>query len=273
MKIILKFIVYTFLFGVIIFISCKKEYSCENCSDQGHPPIARAGTDTTIILPIDSLRLDGSASSDPNGTITMYRWRKVAGPAAFNIISPSSVRTIVKNLIAGSYQFELKVTDDRGLFATDTVQVTVDSLNVINHAPIANAGPDLTITLPTNVATLYGSGSTDPDNNITNYQWTKISGPRSFSMANSNTVIAQVTSLVQGIYQFQLKVIDAGGLFSTDTMQVKIDPAPISALSGKEFIFENLIWEIDSLDLGPPGSVIVNVPPSDSFSVQNLIDM
>ena len=46
-----------------------------------------------------------------------------------------------------------------------------------NHAPIANAGNDTTIVLPANTAILNASLSTDPDNNIKSYQWTKISGP------------------------------------------------------------------------------------------------
>ena len=36
----------------------------------------------------------------------------------------------------------------------------------VNQPPVANAGPDITITLPTNTATLSGSG-TDPDGTIT----------------------------------------------------------------------------------------------------------
>jgi hypothetical protein len=35
-----------------------------------------------------------------------------------------------------------------------------------NHPPIANAGPDQTITLPTNTVSVNGSSSSDPDNNI-----------------------------------------------------------------------------------------------------------
>ena len=113
----------------------------------------------------------------------------------------------------GTYRFELKVTDNGGLSAKDTVQVIVNDSASTNRPPVANAGADQTITLPTNTVTLNGSGSTDPDNNITSYTWTKISGPSSFNIANANAVQTQVTNLVQGIYQFELKVTDAGGLF------------------------------------------------------------
>ena len=91
-----------------------------------------------------------------------------------------------------------------------------------NYSPVANAGVDQTITLPLNTITLDGGKSTDPNNNITGYQWTEISGPSSFTIANANAVQTQVTNLVPGIYQFELKVTDARGLLDKDTTQVTV---------------------------------------------------
>ena len=110
-------------------------------------------------------------------------------------------------------KFELKVTDDEGASARDTVMITVDSIATSNHPPVACAGADRTITLPTDTVTLDGSCSTDPDNNITSYLWTKIAGPASLTIANANAVTTQVSNLTEGVYQFELKVTDAGGLF------------------------------------------------------------
>jgi hypothetical protein len=93
-----------------------------------------------------------------------------------------------------------------------------------NHAPIANAGSDTTIILPANTAILNASLSTDPDNNIKSYQWTKISGPIC-NIANTNAAQTQVTNLTAGVYIFELKVIDAGDLFDKDTMQVNVNNA------------------------------------------------
>jgi len=55
-----------------------------------------------------------------------------------------------------------------------------------NKAPTANAGTDITITLPTNQVSLNGVG-TDSDGSIASYQWTKISGPTSFQLSGANT--------------------------------------------------------------------------------------
>ena len=58
------------------------------------------------------------------------------------------------------------------------MQVTVNTVLNINPniPPVANAGIDQTITLPTNIVLLNGSG-TDADGTIVSYAWTKISGP------------------------------------------------------------------------------------------------
>ena len=219
--------------GVIISFSCQKEISCENCNENNNKlPIAIAGSDQVITLPTDSTLLDGRSSSDPDGRISSYLWTKVSGPAFFNIIKPSDSTTKVRALIAGIYQFELKVTDNGGLSAKDTMKVIVSDPGQPNRPPVANAGVDQTITLPNNTITLNGSGSTDPDNNITSYAWTKISGPSSFTISNATSIQTQVTNLGQGIYRVELKVTDAGGLFSKDTMQVTVNvaqPGPCAA--------------------------------------------
>ena len=206
----------------VIFFSCRKEKSCEGCRENNKPPIAVAGPDQVITLPTDSISLDGSTSKDPDGTISEWRWTKISGPASFNITNSVVARTVVKNLITGTYQFELKVTDNGGLFAKDTVQVIVNNASQPNRLPVANAGADQTINLPVNSITVNGSGSSDPDNNITNYAWTKISGPSFFNIANATAAQTLITNLEQGVYQFQLKVTDAERLSSNDTVQINI---------------------------------------------------
>ena len=221
MKIVLYLSV---LATVMCFISCRKgNFPCETCNETNKPPIASAGPDQTITLPADSILLDGSASSDPDGTITVWLWTKISGPATFTINNPAASKTVVKNLIRGVYQYELTVKDDKGLSAKDTIQVIVNDPSQPNHPPVANAGADQTITLPTNSVNLDGSGSTDPDNNITNYTWKKISGSFAFNIVNPNAIQTQVNNLFQGVYEFELKVTDAGGLFSKDTVRAIVN--------------------------------------------------
>ena len=49
-----------------------------------------------------------------------------------------------------------------------------------NKSPIAVAGPDQVITLPTDSVLPDGSSSSDPDGRISEWLWATISGPASF---------------------------------------------------------------------------------------------
>src|SRR5678815_2944581 len=110
---------------VTIFLSCEKDPPCQGCNKGNKSPVAIAGPDQVITLPTDSISLDGSASSDPDGTISEWLWTKISGSASFNIANSNAIQTQVINLIEGIYRFELKVIDAGGLFSKDTVQVTV----------------------------------------------------------------------------------------------------------------------------------------------------
>ncbi len=92
------------------------------------PPFAKAGADTIIVLPADSMVLDGRASKDPDGRIVAFKWTKISGPASFNIDGDAVAKTVVKNLLLGTYEFQLSVTDNEGLSANDTMRIIVDSM-------------------------------------------------------------------------------------------------------------------------------------------------
>ena len=179
------------------------------------PPVANAGPDKYIVLPANSITLDGSGSSDPDGSIASYLWTKLTGGAA-TITSSTSVTTTVTGLVNGHYTFQLKVTDNGGAFTYDTMALYV------NQKPTANiAGNPITITLPVDSVLLNGSGSTD-DDGIQSYAWSKVSGPGSpniFTPAVSSTKVTGLSTA--GVYVFQLIVTDWGG--AKDTAQVTVN--------------------------------------------------
>jgi Secretion system C-terminal sorting domain/PKD domain len=189
-------------------------------------PIANAGADITITLPTNTATLDGSASSDPDGSITSYAWTKISGPAQFTIANGSTTSTGVSNLVQGVYSFRLQVTDNSGATASDTVKVTVNAVPPGNQPPIANAGTDIIITLPTNIITLNGTASNDPDGTIAAYAWTRVSGPAQFTIANAGAASTVLSNLVQGVYTFRLQVLDNGGATASDTITVTVNAAP-----------------------------------------------
>jgi hypothetical protein len=222
MKFILTFL-FSFFLTCLILNSCKKELSCEDCGGENMPPLAKAGRDTIIILPVDSLLLDGSASKDPDGRITNYRWTKVSGPALAKINNDASAKTVVNNLSLGSYMFELNVTDNDGAFAADTIRIVVDSVVIPDHPPVANVGVDEIIILPVDSVLLDGEISYDPDGQIVSYKWAKISGPSSFKIVNPASVKTTADNLIKGVYEFELTVTDNTGLSAKDTTQITVE--------------------------------------------------
>ena len=96
--------------------------------------------------------------------------------------------------------------------------------NSQNWPPVAYAGNDQTITLPTSVVTFAGSGI-DPDGTITSYQWTKIAGPATFIITSPTAAQTAVNNLEEGEYIFELTVIDNQGAVGKDTILVTVKSA------------------------------------------------
>lgn len=223
-------------------------------------PVANAGADKEIRLPINKVTLDGSASYDPDGNIVSYTWSKISGPAAFNIQSPSAAKTDVTGLVQGVYVFRLTVKDDRNGTRTDDVQVTV--LEAINIPPVANVGSNIEIRLPKNNVTADGSKSSDSDGSITNYQWTKISGPAMFEIVTPFAAKTEIKNLVAGTYVFRLTVTDNKGAKSSADLQVKVLPAmnqPPVAVAGKDtsIVFPEGSYMLDGSASYDPDGVII----------------
>ena len=103
------------------------------------PPIANAGPDQTIEDingdTLEVVTINGSGSTDPDGNIVSYVWRK-NGNFYSNAASQSATQPI------GVHTFELTVTDDQGATSTDTVVVTVvaNAASVIIDNFSANPG-------------------------------------------------------------------------------------------------------------------------------------
>ncbi len=193
------------------------------------PPTANAGADQNITLPTNTVSLTGTGN-DPDGTITTYLWTKVAGPATGTITTANNAATTVTALVQGTYQFELKVTDNNGATGRDTMQVIVNPAAAVNIPPTAIAGADQNITLPTNTVSLTGTGN-DPDGTITTYLWTKVAGPATGTITTANNAATTVTRLIAGIYKFELKVTDNNGATGRDTMQVIVFAPNIAPLA------------------------------------------
>ena len=186
-------------------------------------PVANAGANKAITLPTNATSLNGSASTDADGTIASYQWQQISGPSASALSATNTAAINISNLQAGIYVYRLTVTDNDNATSTDEVSVTVNSLP--NEAPIANAGTNLVITLPTNSASLTGSGI-DTDGTIAGYQWQQISGPTTSTLSATTTATITVSNLQVGVYIYRLTVRDNDNATGTDNVTVTVNIAP-----------------------------------------------
>lgn len=95
-------------------------------------PQARGNYEYVTVSPGETLFLDGSASVDPDGAITEYRWDFGDGTLGIGRFAEYAYTE------AGIYQATLTVTDDTGNTSSDTFTVVVGS---INQAPRIVSAP------------------------------------------------------------------------------------------------------------------------------------
>jgi dienelactone hydrolase len=186
-------------------------------------PVANAGSDVNISYPTTSATLNGTGT-DADGSIVSYTWRNVSGPSTATLSNSTSASVSVSNLsTGGTYVLSLTVTDNNGATATDNVSIKV------NQTPVANAGSDRSITLPTSTISLTGSGS-DPDGSITGYKWSFSKGPVSPTLSNATSTTVSISGLtVAGQYVFAIKVTDNYGLVDYDHITVNVLPSTTTA--------------------------------------------
>ena len=92
-------------------------------------PTADAGADLADLEPWVDFTLDGSASTDPDGTIASVLWEHTAGAGTATIADPTALTTtasIAPDTFAEvAHTFQLTVTDNDGATDTDTATRTV----------------------------------------------------------------------------------------------------------------------------------------------------
>ena len=90
-------------------------------------PVANAGADRTVADSDresgESVTLDGTQSSDPDGTITAYEWFRQTGVETEEALGTGPTLTVT--LPDGANTIRLQVTDNVGGIASDTAIITV----------------------------------------------------------------------------------------------------------------------------------------------------
>ncbi|HEY3450472.1 MAG TPA: PKD domain-containing protein [Myxococcales bacterium] len=185
------------------------------------PPVAEAGADANVNEAV-LVFLDGALSSDPNGDPLGYLWAQTLGTAvALSGADTASPSFTSPSVVAASVlEFELTVSDGRGLTATDRVRVTV--ANDVNEAPAADAGVDASENEQVPV-TLSGTG-TDPNGDPLSYSWARTQGP-AVTLTGANTATPSFTTptvTADTVLEFELTVSDGKGGTGADRVRITV---------------------------------------------------
>ena len=185
------------------------------------PPSASAGPNRFLSLPTNSTTLNGTGSTDMDGSIATWAWTKLSGPTTYTLSNANTSIASLTNLVPGTYKFQLKVTDNLGAADSSTVNVDVAAVVPPNIPPLANAGANASVNLPTSSIALSGSG-TDVDGTITGYAWTQDSGPGTAVFSNAAIAGPTVSNLKAGRYIFRLTVTDNNGATNAATVEINV---------------------------------------------------
>lgn len=180
------------------------------------PPVADAGDDR-VILPDTYIKLDASGSSDPDGKIESYKWTEDG-------VELSTRRSFNKIFDAGRHEITLSVTDNDGDTGEDTLEI------LVNCAPIADAGPDMTVPEGTLVH-FNATNSSDPDGNTLYYEW-KEDGVGILNLAQSFDMVLPI-----GTHSIMLTLTDGYGATATDRVAIEVtavDQKPPIADAGSD---------------------------------------
>ncbi|WP_319523619.1 PKD domain-containing protein [uncultured Desulfosarcina sp.] len=186
-------------------------------------PVADAGPDQKVDEG-QVVTLNGLNSTDADDGIAEFHWNQIQGDEVVLSGADEGQASFTAPDVDESgvaLVFELHVTDYAGETTVDTCIVNV---TWVNEPPTADAGQAQTVN-EGDVVTLSGTGSTDPDDGIVQYQWQQTQGPAvtlSGSASDVATFTAPDIDAEGASLAFQLTVTDAGGLQDTASCLVTV---------------------------------------------------
>lgn len=189
-------------------------------------------SETTAVAGRHSARLDGTASTDPEGDSLTYHWDVVSAPAGSNptIQDASAGVTTFFSDTAGSYLVSLTV-DDGLKSATESFLIDV----AVNQSPIADASLTQTVVIAgPGFAVLDGTLSSDPDDTVLSYSWQVVASSNGTlpSISSRHSAVAYLAATLPGVYAIELAVAD-GATSDKDYVIVEVtgNQAPVADAS------------------------------------------
>jgi len=181
------------------------------------PPMARFTFSPSQPFVNDSVIFDGTSSSDPDGFITSWNWTF----QGTNTVTAQGAQVTVRFASARTFRVTLTVTDNQGA-SSSTFQDILVQQRPSNQPPIPRFTFNPQNPTVNQLVTFDASTSSDPDGQISSYQWDFQSDGR----VDQTGVIAQASFSRPGSYQVTLRVTDNGGLTNSTTQTVTVTQAP-----------------------------------------------
>jgi hypothetical protein len=182
-------------------------------------PVADAGPDQDVAVGA-TVQLDASGSSHPDGNALAFTWsldERPAGSTAELTRSTGPTSSFVAD-VAGDFEASVEVSDGT---RTDRDAVLVTASGLGNQPPTADAGSDVEVVVG-GVASLDGSGSSDPDGDTLSFAWAVDARPAGSvaPLQDPDTATPQLVPDVAGRYDLTLTV-DDGGAKASDGVVVR----------------------------------------------------
>ena len=213
------------------------------------PPVADAGGPYSVNQGV-ALTVDGSGSTDPDGSITDYAW-DCDTDGVVDASSASATNTCTYATI-GSYTATLTVTDAGGL--TDSATATV---TVTNTAPVANAGGPYLANQGAPVA-LDGSASSDADGSVVLWEW-DCDNDGTYELSSGSATGNSCTYANVGSPTIALRVTDNDGDTGTAVASATINNTPPTADAGPAYAgTKNFPIPLDGTGSSDPDGTLVS---------------
>jgi len=187
------------------------DYCTIDVRSDNRAPVAEAGSGGALPpCTVNPFTLGGWESHDPDGDSLTYSWSVVSAPtgadaALYGFDDPTRVDPQFTWDVAGEWTFQLQVNDGSQTSSPDIVTYLIGSEDD-NNSPTANAGGDQTVLVEANCSTssyvwtcddcaqttypLDGTGSSDPDGDTLNYNWSIEGDP--LEWVSSTSAVANI---------------------------------------------------------------------------------
>jgi hypothetical protein len=194
---------------------------------ENRAPLVSAGPSGTVERGA-ALTLRGTASDDglPSGALTTT-WVMVSGPGMATFTDAARAETDVRFDAIGMYVLRLSASDGALEASSETV-VDVTAPADDNDAPVVDAGPDQSITLP---AVLHLAAIVTDDgrpSGALSTTWSQVSGPGTASIVDASAVATEAVLPVAGTYVLRLTASDGLATATDDLVVTVAAPPPVN---------------------------------------------